>query len=329
MRDNAAGLDELFGILNNARMKTKKVDALWSHLHWLGVLQVEGSFTAAAARLGVSKAAVSYRIAELEQATGLLLVRRTTRSVRLTEAALQLVASTRDAFVQIEQGFSSVRDLSGEPAGSVRVTAPVALGRQHIVPHMTSFLKAYPGIQLQLELSDRLSSLADEGFDLAIRHVEAVPDTHVAWTLCPTESVLVASEAYLAEKGVPRTPADLAQHNCLHYMRGATTPVWSFEKPDQPGERVSVSIRGTFTANNSETLRELALADCGIALMPDFSASQALAAGTLRRVLPDWRSVGAFGGQIYAIRPYSVHVPRAVQLLVAHLRETMQAGFPV
>ncbi len=310
-------------------MKTKKVDALWSHLNWLGVLHTEGSFTGAAARLGVSKAAVSHRVAELEQATGLLLVRRTTRSVRLTDAGLQLVDATRDAFAHIEQTFSSVRDQAGEPTGSVRVTAPVALGRQHIVPRMADFLRRYPRIQMQLELSDRISSLAEEGFDLAIRHVDAVPNTHVAWTLCPTASVLVASRAYLQDKGVPSAPADLSAHNCLHYLRSPAATTWSFARPDDPGERVSVAIRGTFTANNSETLRELALADCGIALLPDFSASQALAAGDLQRVLPDWQPVGAFGGQIFAIRPFSPHVPRAVEVYVAHLRESLQAGFPI
>lgn len=310
-------------------MKTKKIDALWSHVYWLGVLNSERSYTGAATRLGVSKAAVSYRVAELEQATGVSLVRRTTRSVRLTEAGHRLVESTRDSFAHIEQSFAGVKDLSPEPGGLLRVTAPVALGRQHVVPRMAGFLKKYPNVRIELELSDKLSSLSQEGFDLAVRHVDAVPDTHVAWMLCSTQSVLVASKAYLRTRGTPKTPLELEHHNCLHYMRSTPAPTWSFEKAKGRSERLSVPIRGTFTANNSETLRELAVAGTGIALLPDFSALEALAAGRLVPVLTGWRSVGAFGGQIFAVRPFTPHVPRSVHVFVAYLREAMKDGFPL
>lgn len=310
-------------------MKTKKIDALWSHVHWLGILDTEQSYTAAAHRLGVSKAAVSYRIAELEQAAGVALVRRTTRSVRLTEAGQRLVEATRDAFTLIEHSFASVKDLAHEPSGSLRVTAPVALGRQHIAPRIAGFLARYPSVRIELDLTDKLSSLAQEGFDLAVRHVEEVPDTHVAWALCETQSVLVASKAYLRAHGAPQSPPDLAQHNCLHYMRSAPAPTWSFEKTrGRAAPRLNVPIRGNFTANNSEALRELALAGTGIALLPDFSAAEALGAAKLIRVLADWRCVGAFGGRIFAIRPYSPHVPHSVQLFVAYLRDALKGGFP-
>ena len=310
-------------------MKTKKVDALWSHVHWLGVLDAEGSYTAAATRLGVSKAAVSHRMSELEQAAGVPLVRRTTRSVRLTEAGQQLVDATRESFSNIERSFAGVRDLAEEPSGALRVTAPVALGRQHIVPRIAPFLVQYPAVRIQLELSDRLGSLAQEGFDLAIRHVESVPDTHVAWALCDTRSVLAASKGYLKVHGTPESPRELVDHNCLHYMRNSAEPSWSFERLKGRSERLSVPIRGNFTANNSEALRELALAGAGIALLPDFSAAEGLASGRLVQVLPGWRTVGAFGGRIYAIRAYSPHVPRAVQAFVAHLRAAMKGGFPL
>ena len=310
-------------------MKTKKIDALWSHLHWLAVLSAEGSYTKAAGRLGVSKAAMSYRVAELEQATGVSLVRRTTRSVLLTEAGQSLVDLTRDSFAQIERSFVGVKDLAQEPTGALRVTAPVALGRQHVTPHLAQFLQRYPQVRLELELSDRLSSLAQEGFDLAIRHVDTVPDTHVAWGLCVSQSVLVASKAYLRRKAAPAAPHELVEHNCLHYMRGASTPTWSFVRSKGRSERLSVPIHGTFTANNSEVLRDLAIAGAGIALLPDFSATESLASGRLVRVLPAWRSVGAFGSQIYAIRPYSSYVPRSVQAFVAHLRAALKEGFPL
>lgn len=309
-------------------MKTKKVHALWSHVHWLGVLAVEGSYTRCAQRLGVSKAAVSHRIVELEQAAGVSLVRRSTRSLQLTEAGRNLVDSTKDSFAQIERSFSGVKELAETPSGSLRVTAPAALGRQHIVPRMASFLSQHPHVSIELELSDRLASISQEGFDLAIRHVAEVSDTHVAWPLCKTEAVLVASKAYLRQHEELHSPGQLSKHNCLHYMRSAAA-VWSFVGAREGADRMSVPIHGSFTANNSETLRELAIAGKGIALLPDFSAQDALRQRKLVRVLAHWRSVGAFGGQIFAVRPYSHHVPRSVQAFIAHLRLAMAGGFPL
>ncbi|EIM31293.1 transcriptional regulator, partial [Leptothrix ochracea L12] len=148
-------------------MDLRRIDQLWSHVHWLTVLGDLGSYTAAAQRLGVSKAAMSQRISELERAAGVPLVQRTTRSVRLTEAGQQLTDATRGAFEHIERGFASVRDLAGgAPRGLLRVTAPVALGRQRIVPLLPDFLRAHPEIRIELDLSDRLVPLAQEGFDL-------------------------------------------------------------------------------------------------------------------------------------------------------------------
>jgi len=309
-------------------MDPRKIEALWTHLHALTVLAQQGSYTAAAQRLGVSKAAMSQRIAELEQAAGMPLVQRTTRSVRLTEAGQRLVDEMRPNFEQIAHSFASVRDLAGVPRGRVRVTAPVAFARQQLVPRLADFLRAYPEVRIELELSDRLSSLAMEGFDLAIRHTAAPPDTHVAWTLCETRSVLVASRAYLRRHGMPASPATLGEHDCLHYPRAQDTPAWHFEtRKPSAAPRVTVPVSGSVAANNSEALRDAAIAGLGIALLPDFSAQTALRAGKLVEVLPAWQPVGAFGDRLYAIRPYATHVPRAVAAFVTWLRAELAAGF--
>jgi DNA-binding transcriptional LysR family regulator len=317
--------------MNNTSMNEQKISTLWTHLHWLSVLAQQGSYTAAAARLGVSKAAMSQRIAELERAAKVTLVQRTTRSLRLTEAGQRLVDETRASFEQIEQSFAQVRDLAEQPSGLLRLTAPVAFARQQLVPLLADFLKDYPSVRIELDLSDRLNALATEGFDLAIRHTARPPDTHVAWALCPTESVLVATRAYLRKHGEPQVPGELQAHNCLHYPRSQDTPAWTFEsrQPSDGGERITVPVSGNFAANNSEALREAALTGAGIALMPDFSAQAELRKGQLVRVLPDWRPVGAFAETIYAIRPYAPHVPRAVTALVAHLRASLEGGFGV
>ncbi len=310
-------------------MNQQKVHELWSHFHWLNVLAQQGSYTAAAARLGVSKAAVSQRMAELERVAGVALVQRTTRSVRLTEAGQRLVDDTRASFEHIAQCFAQVRDAAGAPRGLLRVTAPVAFARQQLVPRLPEFLRQYPEVRLELDMADRLRSLATEGFDLAIRHTATPPDTHVAWTLCATRSVLVASRAYLRRQGVPAAPGDLAQHNCLHYPRSQDTPAWTLEplQPAAGAERVTVQVSGSLAANNSEALRDAALGGLGIALLPDFSAQASLLAGKLVMVLPQWQPVGAFAEQIYAIRPYSAHVPRAVTAFVDFLRRALAPGF--
>lgn len=312
----------LFVLVNNGVMAKTHNPEWWGHLHWLTVLATQGSFTAAARRLGVSKAAVSQRIAELERAAGVPLVRRTTRSVRLTDAGQRLVDEVAGAYAEIEQGWARVRDLAGQPSGLVRMTAPVALARQVLVPLLVTFAQAQPRVRVELDLSDRLVSLAAEGFDLAVRHTHAPPDTHVAWRLCATRSVLVAAPAFVQRQGALQHPAQLSQCPCLHYPRPGARPLWTFE-PVHGGERVTVPVQGPLAATNSEALRDAALAGLGVALVPDFSARAALAAGTLHEVLPDWRPVDAFAPSIWAIRPWTPHVPAAVAALVAHLRAAL------
>lgn len=314
-------------------MDRQQIEALWTPLHWLTVLGIHGSYTAAARRLGVSKAAMSQRIAELERAAGVALVRRTTRSVQLTEAGVRLVENTRGAFEQIATSFAGVRDMAGTPAGQLRVTAPVAFARQQLVQRIPEFMKAFPAVRIELEMSDELRSLARDGFDLALRHTSAPPETHVAWTLARTHSVLVASRGYLKRRGTPQSPAALEQHDCLFYPRGRSAPTWSLRSnasaPDRSRARdcAVVRVSGPFAANNSEALRDAAAAGLGIALLPDFSAQSGLQSGKLVPVLPAWEPVESFGDHLYAVRPYAAHVPRSVAAFVDFLKQQYAGGF--
>lgn len=305
----------------------QRPDLLWPQVHTLTLLAQLGSFTQVAQRLGLSKSAVSQRITELERSVDQTLVQRTTRSLRLTDAGQQLVDQTAEAFAQIARSVGEVRDLAAAPSGLVRVTASVALGRQHIAPHIETFLQANPGTRIELDVSDRLVTLAHEGFDLAIRHTSSPPDNHVAWKLCDSRSLLVASSGYLRQHGTPKRPEDVSAHDCVTYLRPGPA-VWKFErgKAADP-ERISVGVQGPFRANNSELVREAALAGLGLALLPDFSAAAALRAGRLKEVLPQWRPVGFFGDAIYAIRPWSARTPKPVQALVTHLRAALKDGF--
>lgn len=300
-------------------MKEMKTDTLWDHLHWLTILAEQGSFTRAAERLDVSKAAMSQKIKELEQIAGVLLVQRTTRSVRLTSAGEKLVEELREPFARIEQSFFSVRDTAGPVRGLVRITAPVAFARQQLVPIIGEFLRDYPQVRLQLDVTDRIVSLSSEGFDLAIRHSDTLPETHVALPLCDTQTVLVASPAYLNVQGRPNTPQDLMQHNCLYYPRGVESPRWRFVTAAD-GEEVQVRIQGSFATNNSESIRDAALQGLGIAMLPDFSAREALAAGLLQQVLSEWQPVEAFAARLWIVRPWAAQVPRAVTTFTQWLR---------
>ena len=317
-------------------MSLSGIDPLWSQVHALSIIAQAGSFTLAAQRLGVSKATISQRVADLEHSVGATLVHRTTRSMRLTDAGQQLVADTAESFTHIERKVGEVRDLAGQPQGVLRVTAPVALGRQHVMPHLAGFLRAYAGIRIELDLSDRVVPLAPEGFDLGLRHTSAPPDSHVAWKLCNSRTLLVASTAYLRRAGVPEHPSELAAHDCLTYLRPGPAS-WMFERPPRTParsrlaepERVRVSVRGALRTNNSELLRDAALDGLGLALLPDFSAASGLRAGRLRVLLADWSPVGVFGDAVFAIRPWSPKTPRPVRVFVDHIRQALSAGFPM
>jgi DNA-binding transcriptional LysR family regulator len=164
----------------------------------------------------------------------------------------------------------------------------------------------------------------------------------VAWVLCETSSVLLASPAYLAARGVPAHPSELAVHDCLLYLGGvsAASGSWTFARnapakvrgrkaPSDAQERVGVNVRGSLKANNSEVLREALLAGLGVGLLPDFSVPPPGADGQLAlvQVLPDWQAQGFFGERIYALRPWSAQVPMAVQCLVEFLRAHFAPGF--
>jgi len=299
-------------------------ELLWSRVHALAAVATHGSFTNAARRLGVSKAAVSQRVSELERSVGAPLLQRTTRSVRLTHVGQQLVDETSECFAQITASVASARNLASQPRGVLRVSAPVALGRQKVAPALEPFLRAYPDVRIDLELSDQLVNLAQEGFDLAVRHTTSPPEQLVATRLAATRTLLVASASYLRSRGEPSHPWQLSGHDCLAYLRPGPA-VWHFDGPPtgrghRDSERVSVAVRGPFRANNSEVLRDAVLSGLGIAQVPDFSAEAALRAGRLREVLPRWRPVGFFGESIYAIRAWGRGTPRALRLLVEHLR---------
>lgn len=311
-------------------MDNYSLEQLWPHIRTLVVLAEQGSFTSAAKRLDVSKATVSQRIAQLERATGVVLVHRTTRSMRLTDAGQRLANRSRDAYAQIAHNLVEIQNLTDTAEGVVRVTAPLALARQHLIACLPEFFLQHPRINVELDMSDKVVSLTSEGFDLAVRHVDTPPDACVARPLSRTRTMLVASSRYMQQHGTLSRPEQLSQHRHLLYSRHRGSGVWTFERIGTKlsyEKHVTIPVSPYFVGNNSETLREMACASMGVALVPDFSAQTAIQEGRLIQLLPDWRPVGTFGRRIYILRPYSPVISQAVRLLWDYLIKTFPSNF--
>ena len=298
-----------------------------------------GSFVGAAEPLDMSKAAVSRYVADLEARLGVRLLHRTTRRLSLTEDGEVFYLRCKELLGGLDAAEAEVTARSGDAVGQLRVNAPVSFGILYLAPVWAAFKARHPQVSFDVTLSDRVVDIVEEGFDLAIRHTNTPPETHVAWVLCETRSLLVASPQYLARRGQPLHPSDLASHDCLLYLRDSHAGRWTFARPASVSgkrkpaadavERVGVHVAGSLKANNSEVLRDALLAGLGIGLLPDFSLPPAPegSAPPLVQVLPDWQVQGFFGERIYALRPWSAQVPKAVECLVAHLRQSFAQGF--
>jgi DNA-binding transcriptional LysR family regulator len=199
-----------------------------------------GSFAAAAKSLGQTRAAVSKQIASLEERIGAQLLQRTTRSMHLTEIGKEFYSRCARIAEEAAEAESAVASLQSAPRGELRIAAPVTFGRRYLTPLVSPFLEAHPEISIELALSDAEPPLGDEGFDVAVRIAPRVESGYVARLLAPSPHVLCASPAYWGRHGVPRTPEELRDHECLLYSSLATPRIWRFR------EGKSVRVRGRF-----------------------------------------------------------------------------------
>lgn len=258
------------------------------------------NLSAAGREFGLSPAASSARMSHLEKQLGARLLHRTTRSVTLTqdgETFLERAVALLDA---AEQAAGSVGSASQAPQGMLRVAASVSFGRLHIVPALREFLHAYPGIRLDLRLSDRIIDMAENAIDVAIRIGPLRDSAMVARKLAPSHLVLCASPGYLAERGAPQHPQDLAGHECL--VLGSMHP-WPFRMPD--GSSLAVRVKGQMASDNGEALRDASVAGLGIALQSTWAISEQLKDGRLVKVLPEYPiAVDAVVSAVYLNRSF-------------------------
>lgn len=271
------------------------------------------SFTAAGARLGLSKSVVSRRIAELEDRLGARLLNRTTRKLSLTEIGQAFYERCARIVADVEEAERAVGDLHGAPRGRLRLNAPVSFGRLHLAAAIVAFIERYPAIEIDVDLNDRYVDLLEDGYDLAVRVGRLRDSSLVARKLAPSRRAVVASPAYLERCGVPETPLDLANHNCLLYTNIPTAEQWQFADGD---EAFSVKVTGPMRANNGDLACAAAVAGMGIAVLPTFLCGAALATGDL--VALDLPLKTTETG-VYAVYPQNRHLSSKVRAFVDFL----------
>ena len=273
------------------------------------------SFTAAAAELGMSKSAVSKQITRLEDRLGARLLNRTTRRLSLTETGAAFYDRCARVVAEAQQAELAVTHLQSEPRGTLRVNAPMTFGHLHIAPAIPDFLARYPELRVDMTMNDRFVDLIDEGFDVAIRIAQLTDSSLIARRLAPDRRILCGSPAYFAKHGEPRTPDDLARHNCLSYAYVSDTDQWQFI--DGEGTR-SIPVRGNLRANNGDAIRQALLASLGVAILPSFMVGADVQAGRLKEVLSDYLPNRA---SVYAVYPHSRHLTAKVRVFVDFLAD--------
>jgi len=278
-----------------------------------------GSFVGAAEATGLSKAAVSRHVADLETHLGVRLLHRTTRRLSLSddgqrfqERAVELVAALED--LEAETASSG-----GEATGLLRINAPLTFGNLHLAGLWPGFIAANPRVSLDVTLNDRVVDLVEEGYDVAIRITPRLDPQLVSRRLASSRMVLCASPGYIAAHSAPAHPQDLAAHQVFAYSYWSTGDDWALRGPE--GE-VKVRVSPRMHSNSGDTCRTAALQHQGIILQPDFLVGPDLKLGTLVELLPGYRSIELGVYAVYATRK---HQPMKTRRLIDYLVEAFNA----
>ncbi|QEL64219.1 transcriptional regulator, LysR family [Oryzomicrobium terrae] len=279
-----------------------------------------GSLSAAAAAEGVTPAIIGRRIDALEGRLGVKLLLRTTRRLSLTFEGQAFLEDCQRILNDLSNAEASVSLGGVKASGHLRLSAPAGFGRKHVAPLVAEFLAGHSEVTANLDLSDRLVDVVNEGIDCAIRIGELTDSSLVSVKLGEMRRVVVASPVYLAARGAPATPDDLAGHDCLSLgpQRG-----WLFadleRASERPGATLTVKVSGRFECNDGAVLHEWALAGHGLAWRSLWEVGGDLAAGRLRTVLDDY-AAPPMG--IYAVFPQRRHLPLRVRLFIDYLKNT-------
>lgn len=281
----------------------------------------QGSLTAAARHIRLSRAVVSYHIKKLESHLGIKLLNRSTRSITLTEAGSQYYQRCRIIAEQASAANQQVENLKNEPVGLLKITCPVNVGLQTIVPALNEFRQLYPKIELDVMLSDEVLNIIKEGIDLAIRGAP-LPDSGLqASKLATLPTCLCGAPEYFRKHGYPSTPAELADHDWVIYK--LTANVIELKKGNRS---FSVKVKGTISTNNAAARTAFIEGGHGLARIPTYDALPKIKAGTLTSVLDEY--------QLNAIDVYGVFPPGAakskkLRLLLDYLKSYFHKQQPL
>lgn len=278
-----------------------------------------GSLSAASRALGISRPMVSRYLEEMEKWAGTRLLHRSSRRLTITPAGEAILLRTRQLArlsEEIEQESTQAM-----PAGTLRIACAHFTATHLVGPAIPDFLRRYPALRIELEINNQPVSLIGERIDLAIRITDAPEPGTIARRLGECRSVLCASPGYLAKQGTPQTPDDLSAHNCLYYSRFAGQS-WHFTalQGALQGEKIAVAVTGNFSAGISSLLCDAAIADCGVAMVPEQEARSSLASGKLVQLLSDFQpqTLGIWG--LYLSRG---HQSAALRLFLDELQKSI------
>lgn len=276
----------------------------------------EGSFTRAAAQLGVSQSALSHTIRGLEARVGLRLLNRSTRSVSPTQAGERLLRTVGPRLDEIGSELEALSELRDKPAGIVRISATEHAANSILWPKLSKALLAYPDVRVEIATESRYVDIVAERYDAGVRLGGEVAKDMVAVRIAPDMRVaVVGAPEYFAKRPPPKTPHDLAGHNCIN-LRSLTSGglyAWEFEKD---GQELNVHVEGQWIFSTTAPMRGAALAGYGLAYMPEDVVAQDIAGKRLQRVLKDWSPT--FPG--YHLYYPARHPSPALDLLVKLLR---------
>lgn len=277
-----------------------------------------GSLSAASRALGISRPMVSRYLEEMEKWAGTRLLHRSSRRLTLTPAGEAILQKTRQLALLSEA--IQQETTQSVPVGTLRIACAHFTALHLVGPVIPDFLARYPALRIELEINNQPVSLIGERIDLAVRITDAPEPGAIARRLGECRSVLCASPAYLQQRGIPETPDDLAQHNCLYYSRFAGQS-WRFTATG--GETIVVAVKGNLSAGISSLLCDAAIADCGIAMVPEQEARHALESGKLVTLLADYepQRIGIWG--LYQSRE---HQSAALRLMLDELQSSMRVG---
>ena len=277
------------------------------------------SFRRAADALGQSPSAISHAMRSLEARLGVRLIHRTTRSVALTEAGVQLLAGLAPALRDLDAALAAVATFGGAPSGTVRINAPEVPSRLLLREVVPVLHERHPGVAVDLVTEGRLIDIVADGFDAGVRLGEAVPQDMVAVRFGgPVRFLAVASPSYLARAGAPTAPDDLRGHDCIrHRMPGGRLYRWEFERH---GKAVAIDVPGSLTLDRLDLMAEAAIDGRGIALIPDRAAAPGLADQRLVAILEDWCPAIP---SLFLYYPGHRQVPPALRAFIDVLREVL------